>query len=101
MITHLPTNEAVGSQGSLIEKPGEQPQAPEKKSVAKTARPAGLLDAKNAAVTNLAARGVNAPLPSDLNREGANMLELQARQSKCGTLLSMSSKATRALLGQF
>jgi hypothetical protein len=101
MMTHLAKTEAVSSQGSLIEQPGAKLQSPQKKSVAKTANPAAQLDGINAAVTNRAAPGVNAALLPDLNREGANMLELQARQSGCGTLLSMSSKATKALLGQF
>ncbi|HBG07909.1 MAG: hypothetical protein A2075_19060 [Geobacteraceae bacterium GWC2_58_44] len=39
--------------------------------------------------------------PADLNREAANMLELQSRQSSCATPLSISSKAAQAVLRQF
>jgi hypothetical protein len=48
-----------------------------------------------------AARSLGGGLPIDLVREGANMLELQMRQSRCITPLSISSKATQALLRQF
>lgn len=48
-----------------------------------------------------AARSLIGEMPVDLLREGANMLELQLRQSRCVTSLSISSKATQALLRQF
>jgi hypothetical protein len=49
-----------------------------------------------------AARRNAGEMPVDLNREGTNMAELQMRQScRCETLLSISSKATQALLRQF
>ncbi|HEY5512848.1 MAG TPA: hypothetical protein VIK40_04315 [Geomonas sp.] len=46
-------------------------------------------------------RHQNQDLPVDLVREGANMLELQMRQSMCVTPLSMSSKAAQVVLRQF
>jgi hypothetical protein len=37
----------------------------------------------------------------DLLQEGANMLELRMRQSRCLTPLSISSRAAQAILNQF
>jgi hypothetical protein len=48
-----------------------------------------------------AARRHVGQMPVDLIKEGANMLELQMRQSRCVTPLSISSKATQAMLRQF
>ena len=52
-------------------------------------------------VSALKVLAVHGAGPVDLVQEGANMLELQLRQSRCVTPLSISSKATQALLRQF
>ena len=54
-----------------------------------------------AAALSAAVRRHREERPLDLFSEGANMLELQRRQSRCLTSLSLSSKATQALLSQF
>jgi hypothetical protein len=46
-------------------------------------------------------RRCHAEMPVDLMCEGTSMHELQMRQSRCITLLSISSQATRALLRLF
>jgi len=56
---------------------------------------------ESAVVRHGVAHRLREEMPVDLVQEGANMLELQTRQSRCVTLLSISSKATRALLRQF
>jgi hypothetical protein len=53
------------------------------------------------AVRRGAARHLNDETPVDLVQERFNMLELQTRQSRCATPLSISSQATKVLLRQF
>ena len=91
--------QAGGTDASL-----RQPLAPEIPPIIelKVSGPAGEPPHRTSlTVRGGASRRINVEMPVDLMREGASMHELQIRQSRCVTPLSMSSQATRALLRLF
>jgi hypothetical protein len=104
MITHLPKLESSTAQQSEPVTFRLQGGTPEPHTVitVELDTPADLATQREVvALRCTATRRLNQELPVDLVREGANMLELQARQSRCMTPLSISSKATQNLLRQF
>jgi hypothetical protein len=76
---------------SPTESPAQREQVAQEQPVSRVPTPA----------CSSIARSHQEEIPVDLLREGANMLELKLRQSRCLTPLSLSSKATQALLRQF
>jgi len=103
MMTQLPTVESATLQ-QVEPYPCQEEYALEKQAACEfdlcaTAEQVTRLEV--AALQGGAARSLGGELPVDLVREGANMLELQMRQSRCETSLSISSKATQDLLRQF
>jgi hypothetical protein len=76
---------------------GKHPAAqPEAGAPSEPKAHAPLLDARGSA-----ARCRHDTFCIDLLQEGANILELKLRQSRCLTPLSISSRATQAILNQF
>ena len=104
MMIKLPNVESATLQQAAPDCCRQQVHAPEKHTVIEVelAAPAEQVTR----IGSVAVRHGGAPrlgevMPVDLLQEGANMLELQMRQSRCVTPLSISSMATRALLRQF
>jgi len=104
MMTHMTTLESAPLQPADPEQSCPQARALATRAVAEVETPAPAHQARPLEVVSVrgaASRCFNAEAPVDLVQEGANMLELQMRQSRCVTPLSISSKATQALLRQF
>ena len=101
MMTHLPEVECAALQQA---EPNCQQHEPEKHTVIEVELPTTAEQVTRLDVAALrcgAVRSIAPEIPVDLLQEGANMLELQMRQSRCLTPLSCSSKATQAILRQF
>ena len=104
MTTYLSQFESARLQAAEPEGSSHPAPAPEKHTVIEVELPAPAGPANSLAVVavrSFAARRLTEEMPVDLAQEGVNMLELQMRQSRCLTPLSISSKATQALLRQF
>ena len=104
MMTQLPYVESTTQGFADTEHACQQVHAPEKQTLSEvqSAAPGGhMFGTGVAAVRRGAARHLNEETPVDLVQERFNMLELQTRQSRCATPLSISSKATKVLLRQF
>jgi hypothetical protein len=98
MTSDLQQGESSNYRQTAPEGTGQQMPAPGKRAALEVEIPgrAGLRTSERRGARHLAAG-----LPVDLVQEGANMQELGLRQTRCATLLSISSKATQALLRQF
>jgi len=104
MRTDLPKVESATLQPSNPDPSCQQARAPEKHTAMAAQLPTpteGATRREVGAARGGADRRFGAETPVDLVQEGANMLALQMRQSHCVTPLSLSSKATQAVLRQF
>jgi len=104
MMTHLPKVENAPLPSAEPDQSCQQARTPEKHLGVNVELPAPTeptAPTEAAAARSGAPRSFRAETPVDLVQEGANMLALQMRQSRCVTSLSISSLATRALLRQF
>ena len=103
MMPYLPKPASATPQTAEPEPSREGEPTPERHTVIEVElprEPDQVTCRKVVAVRGGAARRFNEQLPIDLVREGASMAELQMR-SRCVTPLSISSKATQALLRPF